>query len=469
MKIQFCGAAREVTGSKHLITTEKGVKILLDCGMYQGKGQETDKMNRELGFDPQEIDYLVLSHAHIDHSGLIPYIYRQGFRGRIFCTPQTRDLCQIMLADSAHIQALDTTWYNKKMQRLKRKDYVEPIYEPEDAERCMHLFRAVRYDHDFQIEKGITLRLTRSGHMLGAAIISLAIEDNQQIKRIAFTGDIGRPNAHLIRHAEPFPQCDYLITESTYGDRRHPKTADAETELLKVVEQTCIRQSGKLIIPSFSIGRTQELVFSLNNLYNERRLPNRVHVYVDSPLAVNASKIFSEHLDEMNEEVQEVMRTDPDPFGFNSLTYISRAEDSKRLNDDPNPGIIISASGMLEAGRVKHHVANHIEDPQCTIMMVGYCTPTSLGARIQQPNLKEISILGLVHPVRAKVTKIEGFSGHADYAEMTDYFRCQDPQTMRNIFLVHGEYEAQKQFQAELEKAGYHDIVIPAKGEEYEL
>ena len=223
MKIQFLGAAQEVTGSKHLITTDEGVRILLDCGMYQGKGKETDSRNRELGFQPSDIDYLILSHAHIDHSGLIPYIYREGFRGRILCTPQTRDLCRIMLADSAHIQESDVKSYNKKMLRNGRADLAEPLYLPEDAELCMRLFRAVRYDTDFQLDKHSTLRFTRSGHMLGSAIVNLSLQKtDRSIIRIAFTGDLGRPSARLLRHPEPFPQCDYLITESTYGDREHP-------------------------------------------------------------------------------------------------------------------------------------------------------------------------------------------------------------------------------------------------------
>lgn len=468
MKIQFLGAAREVTGSKHLITTDNGTRILLDCGMYQGKGKETDQMNRDLGFDPETIDYLILSHAHIDHTGLVPYIAKKGFHGKIICTPQTRDLCAIMLADSAHIQALDSKWYNKKMQKQSRKEQSEPLYEPEDAERCMNLFRALRYGQEYRLGKDATVLLTRSGHMLGAAIVNLAIKEaDGSILRVAFTGDLGRPCGRLIRHAEPFPQCDYLITESTYGDRLHPETADAEEALRKIVDDTCLVRRGKLIIPSFSVGRTQEIVFSLNNLYNAHKLPSKTHVYVDSPLAVNASRIFSDNLDEMNDEVQHVLQTDPDPFGFNSLTYISKAEDSKRLNDDPEPSIIISASGMLEAGRVKHHVANHIEDPSCTVMMVGYCTPTSLGARIQQPGLREVSIFGEMHPLRAQITKIDGFSGHADQHEMCDFFRCQDAERVRKVFLVHGDYEAQQSFAKALQKEGFHDISIPERGDEF--
>ena len=470
MQIQFLGAAREVTGSKHLITTDDGLRILLDCGMYQGKGPETDSRNRELGFQPSDIDYLVLSHAHIDHSGLIPYIYREGFRGRVLCTPQTRDLCRIMLADSAHIQESDVRSYNKKMVKRNKAERVEPLYLPEDAERCMQLFRTVRYDTDFRLDKHTTLRLTRSGHMLGAAIANLTLTKRDgSMVRLAFTGDLGRPSARLIRHAEPFPQCDYLITESTYGDREHPVAADAEEELLKIVLETCVEKQGKLIIPSFSIGRTQEIVYSLNNLYNAHRLPTRVHVYVDSPLAVNASKIFSENIPELNEDVQQTLKTDPDPFGFSTLTYVQSVEDSKRLNYDPRPAIIISASGMLEAGRVKHHVANHIEDPRCTVLIVGYCTPASLGARIQQPGLRQISIFGEVHPIHAKVTKIDGFSGHADKSEIIDFFRCQDARKVRKVFIVHGEPEAAQSLRESLHNEGFHGVEIPVRGQVFDL
>jgi len=446
MKIQFLGAAQEVTGSKHLITTDEGLRILLDCGMYQGKGKETDSRNRELGFQPENIDYLILSHAHIDHSGLIPYIYREGFRGRVLCTPQTRDLCQIMLADSAHIQESDVRSYNKKMQKRNSAERAEPLYQPEDAEHCMHLFRAVRYDTDFQLDRHTTLRLTRSGHMLGSAIVNLTLQKaDGSIVRLAFTGDLGRPSARLIRHADPFPQCDYLITESTYGDREHPIAVDAEEELLHIVRETCVKKHGKLIIPSFSIGRTQEIVYSLNNLYNAHQLPDRIHVYVDSPLAVNALKIFSANLSELNDDVKETLKTDPDP------------------------AIIISASGMLEAGRVKHHVANHIEDPHCTILIVGYCTPASLGARIQQPGIREISIFGEMHPIRANVTKIDGFSGHADRQEILDFFRCQDAKGVKKVFVVHGEPEAAESLREGLREAGFRDVTVPARGQVFEL
>ena len=470
MKIQFLGAAREVTGSKHLITTDDDLRILLDCGMYQGKGKETDSRNRELDFDPSKIDYLILSHAHIDHSGLIPYIYREGFRGRIICTPQTRDLCRIMLEDSAHIQESDVRTYNKKMVRQEKQDRAEPLYTPEDAANSMHLFRAVRFNQEFRLDKHTTLRFTRSGHMLGSALVNLTLrKEDGSIIRVAFTGDLGRPCARLLRPAEPFPQCDYLITESTYGDRIHPKTADAEEELGWIVHDTCVKKQGKLIIPSFSVGRTQEIVYSLNNLYNAHELPSRVRVFVDSPLAVDASKIFSDNLDELNEEVQETLHTDPDPFGFRTLTYIQTVEQSKRLNYDPDPAVIISASGMLEAGRVKHHVANHIDDPNCTILMVGYCTPQSLGARIQRPELREISIFGEMHPIRAQITKLDGFSGHADQAEICAFLHCQEAAKVRKVFVVHGEEEAAQTLREKLQEEGFQDVVVPERGEEFEL
>ncbi len=467
MKIQFLGAAREVTGSKHLIITDKGKRILLDCGMYQGKGMETDAQNRELGFDPEELDYVILSHAHIDHSGLIPYIYKLGFRGTIYCTPATRDLCAIMLKDTAFILQQDVRWYNKKMQR-QHKPTIKPLFDANHAERCMHLFVTIDYDRLFHLTDDITLRFTNSGHMLGSAIVSLEVKERDGVKRIAFTGDIGRPHSYLLCPPQPFPQCDYLITESTYGDRLHEERLVTENEFLSIVEDTCVKNKGKLIIPSFSVGRTQDIVYVLNKLYNEHRLPS-INVYVDSPLSVNATNIFKLYTDLMNDDVRETMLYDKDPFGFNSLTYITDIHESKALNNDKRPCIIISASGMLEAGRVKHHVANHIEDPTTTILIVGYCTPTSLGARIQDPKKKYISIFGFDHKKLARIKKIEGFSGHGDYKEMIEYLGCQDVNKVKHTFIVHGEEHAQSEFKDHLYEAGFRGISIPERGEEVEI
>jgi len=467
MKIKFLGAAREVTGSKHLITTDAGKNILLDCGMYQGKGLETDALNRKLGFDPSTIDYLILSHAHIDHSGLIPYMYKLGFRGSIVCTNATRDLCAIMLADSAHIQELDVKWFNKKRAR-DRQSPVEPIYSVFDAEDCMKLFIGIGYNRRFNIDNQITVKFTQSGHMLGSAVVNLEIVENKQMKRIAFTGDIGRTKNRILMPPAPFPDCDYLIAESTYGDRLHENEQESTEELLQIVNKTCVQNRGKLIIPAFSVGRTQEIVFVLNELHNKGLLP-RIKVYVDSPLSVNATEVFRLHAECMNATVRDVMKYDEDPFGFQQLHLIKNVEESKALNQLKEPCIIISASGMAEAGRVKHHIANNISNWRNTILLVGYCSPTSLGARIQEPGLRFISIFGETHEVNARIEKIDAFSGHGDYSEMIDFLGCVDKDLLRKVFLVHGEYEVQKAYKQRMLESGFRDIEIPAWGEEFSL
>jgi len=380
MKLKFLGAAREVTGSKTLLTTDLGQRILFDCGMFQGKGLETDGMNRDLGFDPSLIDHIILTHAHIDHSGLIPYVYKLGFRGSILCSNATRDLCSIMLADTAFIQEHDTHIFNKRRAK-KGLPLVTPIFTQEDAKECMSLFIGVPNEMKFRIHDNIKVKFTNTGHMLGSGVANLLITENGRSTRIAYTGDIGRPSSRILSPPVPFPQADILITESTYGDRLHQDQVAADVELLNTVIHTCVDKGGKLIIPSFSVGRTQEIVFSLNNFFNSGKLP-RVEIFVDSPLSVNATTIFRMHPECFNKETLHVMETDSDPFGFNSLTYITRQEESKKLNDYKGPCIIISASGMAEAGRIKHHLANNITNPRNTILMVGYCSPVTLGARI---------------------------------------------------------------------------------------
>jgi metallo-beta-lactamase family protein len=466
MNIRFLGAAREVTGSKHLITTDLGKKILLDCGMFQGKGLETDSMNRKLGFNPHEIDHIILTHAHIDHAGLIPYVYKLGFRGSVICTNATRDLCSIMLADSGFIQEHDTQTFNKR--RIKKGlPQVEPIYTQADAVACMSLFIGVPNDMKFRIDDNIKVKFTNTGHMLGSGVANIQIIENGQIKRIAYTGDIGRPVNRIIAAPQPFPQADILITESTYGDRLHHDTQVAEDELLNVVIETCVNKGGKLIIPAFSVGRTQEVVYSLNNFFNQGKLP-KIDIFIDSPLAVNATTVFRMHPECFNKDFLHMMETEPDPFGFNSLSYITRVEDSKKLNDHKKPCVIISASGMMEAGRIKHHLANNISNPMNTILVVGYCAPTTLGARIVRGD-KEVSIHGTVYEVKAEVKKIESFSGHGDYQEMIGFLGCQDKSAIEKTFIVHGEYETQKKYASSLLNEGYKNIEIPAKGNRFEI
>lgn len=462
MIVKFLGAAREVTGSKHLIITQKDKKILLDCGLYQGKGLETDSLNRDLGFDPLEIDHIILSHAHIDHSGLIPYVYKLGFRGSIICTSATRDLCAIMLADSGAIHEADTIKFNKK-RAFQGLPPVEPIYTRKDAEKAMQLFIAVEYDRKFYINEDIKVRFTNSGHMLGSSVVSLEVNETDGLKKLAYTGDIGRKSNMILKSPEPFPQADYLITEATYGDRLHKKHEEAREDLLYAIHHTCVVKKGKLIIPSFSVGRTQEIVYTLNQLFNEGRLP-RIDIFVDSPLSVSATEVFRYHLDNLNEEIQHELRNDFDPFGFERLYYVRTVEESKKINDSKEPCVVISASGMMEAGRVKHHLANTISNERNSVLAVGYCSPSTLGAKILRGD-KEVSIHGIVYPVRAEIFRIEAYSGHGDYEEMAEYLDCQITDRIKKTFIVHGQYESQLAYKEYLGNKGFTDIEIPEKGD----
>lgn len=466
MKIQFLGAVQEVTGSKHLITTDDGVRILLDCGMFQGKGLETEEQNRTLGFDPKDIDFLILSHAHIDHSGLIPYLVKNGFHSNIICTHATRDLCSILLADAGRIQEEDTRQFNKK-RAMQGLPPVEPLYSIKDAEESMKYFVSISYDFVYQLNKDISLLFTNTGHILGSSAVNLTITENENMKSICFTGDIGRQKNLILKPPAPFPAADYIIAESTYGDRLHDIREDAEKKLLEVIVNTCVRKKGKLIIPSFSVGRTQEIVYTLNLLFNKGWLP-KINIYVDSPLSINATNIMRMHPESFNEDMLEHMEKDPDPFGFNNLFYIRSREDSKKLNESAEPCVIISASGMMEAGRVKHHLANSISDKKNTILIVGYCSPTTLGARIRRGDPR-VSIFGRVYEVKADIEVLDSYSAHGDYSEMILYLSCQNKDMLKNIFLVHGEKEVMEKYRDTLIQNRFKNIVIPGKGEEFAL
>lgn len=464
MKIQFIGAAREVTGSKHLITTNKGKRILLDCGMFQGKGLATDGMNRNPTVDPKTIDHIILTHAHIDHAGLIPYFYKMGFEGSVLCTNATRDLCALMLADSGAIQEHDILWFNKKRAKQGLPP-VEAIYKRDDAIASMDLFIGIAYNRKFRIDENTFLKFTNSGHMLGSAVVNLTLIEDGKPTTIAYTGDIGRPTSRILNSPKAFPQADYLIAESTYGDRLHEGKTESEDMLLKVVNYTCVDKKGKLIIPSFSVGRTQEIVYSLNNFFNQGLLP-KVPIYVDSPLSVNVTEVFRVHPECFSNEIKKVMESDSDPFGFTSLHYINKVEDSKKLNDSDQPCVIISASGMMEAGRIKHHLANNISNPKNTILAVGYCSPMTLGARILRGD-KKVSIFGTEYQVKADVRKIESYSGHGDYKEMSAFLKCQDLNKLKKVFLVHGDYETQQTYKEFLTTEGFKNIEIPEAGQEF--
>ncbi len=466
MHIQFFGAARTVTGSKHLITTEKGTKILLDCGLFQGI--QTDEFNNTFGFKPSEVDYLILSHAHIDHSGLIPRLARQGFAGPIYCTSATADLCKIMLLDSAHIQVKDLERINRRRQKQGRT-LLDELYNIEDAEKALEMFKPVNYGQTFHIGENneVAVLLTDAAHLLGSAAVHLSIPDKGTFKQVTFTGDIGRPDDHILRKPDVFPQADIIISESTYGDRLHEKETDMHAHLLRVVDETCVKNRGKLIIPAFAIDRTQELIYALDQLSSEGKLP-RIPVYIDSPLAIRATTIMKEHDECFNPEILEYIEKDGDAFAFPNLHYVSDVTDSIALNDSKEPCIIISASGMAEAGRIKHHIKNNIGDPRSTILLVGYASANTLAGALKRGE-RQVNIFGETFEVKCQVESMDSFSGHGDYNEMLQFLSCQTPGRVKKVFLVHGEYETQVSFKIKLEKAGYQDVHIPALYESVEV
>lgn len=467
MHIQFFGAAQMVTGSKHMITTPSGKNILLDCGLVQGHVENREDLNRHFGFNPSEVDYLILSHGHIDHSGLIPRLVKEGFNGIIFCTAATKSLCEIMLMDSAHIQTADLKYINK---RRKKKDLpaIDALYEMEDVEKAIDMMEEVGYDQHLQIDKEVNLCFVDAGHLLGSAIINLDIKSGPRKKtKITFSGDIGRYKDPILRDPQPFRQCDYLICESTYGDRKHQVIEDAENELLDIIENTCVQKKGKLIIPAFSVDRTQEIIYILDKAVNEGRMPN-IKVFVDSPLSVKATQVMRKHEECYREEFVAYVHKDKDPFGFKNLSYISELEQSKALNNFVEPCIIISASGMAEAGRIKHHIMNNIENPKNTILMVGYCTPESLGGKLKNGE-KLVRIFGEEYAVNAEVRSLDYYSAHADYEEIFKWLSCQNKKKIKEIFLVHGETKTQDTFKNKFLERGYSNVKIPYLRERVEI
>jgi metallo-beta-lactamase family protein len=458
MKIAFHGAARVVTGSKHLLTLDNGKKYLLDCGMFQGMGTQTDVLNRNWGFTPAQVSNLILSHAHIDHCGLIPKLVKDGFDGKVFCTPATRELTGILLEDSAGIQEEDAKFANKR-RTADGLPHLPPLYNEEDAKRAMDHFVSVDYDTWHPIDEDVQVLWTDAGHIIGSAAVHLKIKENGKETHLTFSGDVGRYKDVILRSPEVFPQADYILIESTYGNSLHDPVATTPDMLLGWIQRTCLEKKGKLIIPAFSVGRTQELLFALNQLEEERRLPD-LDYYVDSPLSVAATEIVKSYPQYFNKTIQKVLETDNDPFAFRGLTYIKSVEESKQLNYHDKPCVIISASGMADAGRVKHHISNGIENSRNTILLVGYCEPHSLGGRLMA-GAKEVHIFGVLHEVHAEVGSIRSMSAHGDYEDLTQFLACQDPKQVKALFIVHGEYDVQQAFQARLLKKGFTDVEIP--------
>ncbi len=466
MKISFHGAARTVTGSKHLITLDNGTKILLDCGMFQGLGKDTLGLNKDWGFEPSEIDVVVLSHAHIDHVGLMPKLVRDGYKGKIWCTAATADLARILMRDSARIQEGDVRFVNKKRAKEGR-ELVEPLYTEEDAVAVTEMFAAIDYEQPTDIFEGVRLTFTDAGHLLGSASVNLKLTEGDKVTRVSFSGDIGRYHDAILRAPQEFHRADYVIMECTYGDSLHELTMPAANDLLRWIKLTCIEKGGKLIIPSFSVGRTQEILYQLNRLELERRLPD-LKYYVDSPLSIDATEIIKAHPECYNEQVEQVMRTDDDVFLFKGLEYIRSAEESQALNDVQEPCVIISSSGMAEAGRVKHHIAHNIGSVKNTILLVGYCESRSLGGQLKS-GAKEVKIFGKEFNVNAQIGAINSMSAHGDYDDLIHWLSCQKPEEVYKVFLVHGEYEVQQAFAKRLNTKGYADVVIPEQHSEWEL
>ncbi|WP_273446332.1 MBL fold metallo-hydrolase [Neolewinella agarilytica] len=465
MQIQFCGAAREVTGSAHLITLDDGYRILLDCGLYQGRSKEMQEFNENFIFKPESVDCLVLSHAHIDHTGRVPKLVKDGFRGDIYATHATRSLCAILLLDSAFIQERDAEYYNKKHGKFGKSK--KPLYTRKDVKPAMERFVGLPYDRWERIHPNVEILYRDAGHILGSASVTLRIKRaDGRTTTVGFTGDIGRPNRPILRDPQPMPECDYILCESTYGDREHELKPNEMEKFLNIVKSTCVDKGGKLLIPAFSVGRTQEIVHMLDQLESAGKLP-KIKVFVDSPLAVNATTVFGAHPECYDAELQEYMLTDDNPFGFNSLTYIQDVKESKALNFLKGPAIIISASGMMNAGRSKHHLRNTMGSPKNTIFIVGYCAPQTPGGKIRDgaPGLK---LYGEYHELRADVVIMDSFSAHGDQSEMIDFLDNQK-KTCKKVFLVHGTIDRMEAFGGALEEHGFKGWAAPKLEEVIEI
>jgi metallo-beta-lactamase family protein len=433
MRIHFLGATRTTTGSLYLLELN-GQNLLLECGLFQGRRGESIERNRTFPFDPKTVQAVVLSHAHIDHCGNLPNLCRQGFEGNIYCTFATRDLASILLEDSAEIQRDDAIFVSKKRAKQGLPP-VEPLYSAADADRAIRQFVGINYDRPLPVADGLSVTFRDAGHILGSAQVVLDIRENGRQYRYLFSGDVGRGGDDILRDPEPVEGVDYLQVESTYGGREHTPKANANEEVDRLVRET-LEQKGKVIIPSFSVGRTQQIVYTLHQLTLANRLP-RVPIFVDSPLSVNATEVYRLHPECFNDSVYRFLREKANPFGMENLTYIREVAHSMKLNDLHDSAIIISASGMAEAGRIRHHLANHIGNPANLILFIGYCAEHTLGAQILSGR-NPVNIFGEPHPVRARIASIDSFSGHADKHELRRYVEAIQGE-IRKIAVIHGE------------------------------
>jgi metallo-beta-lactamase family protein len=461
MELHFIGAAQTVTGSLHLLKVD-GRQYLLDCGLYQGKRKETFELNRNFKlFEPAEIDAVILSHAHIDHCGRLPNLVKKGFHGKIYCTNATKDLAVILLKDCAHIQEKDVEFVNKKRAK-QGKNLFEPLYSHQDVENTIRLLEGIDYHEELVISPSLKFKFYDAGHILGSAITYYTITENGNVTHLGFSGDLGRPNLPILKDPEPIPNVNYWICESTYGGRFHADIDEVEKKLTDVISKA-IARGGKIIVPSFSVGRTQELVYALHKIF-EKKLAPRIPIYVDSPLSTSATEVFRKHSECFDEETKTFFSKFDDPFGFDLLTYITDVEDSKRLNDIKTPIMVISSSGMAEAGRILHHLRNNIENEKNIILMVGYCAEHTLGKHIIE-KMPIVKIFGEEFKLKAEVVVFNSLSAHADSDELINYCTVFDREIMKEIFLVHGDLDQQKKFKARLSSIGFTKTEIPAQGD----
>lgn len=473
MKITFLGATKTVTGSNFLVEAA-GKKFLVDCGMYQGAAQDEWENSSPFAFDVNELDFMLLTHAHIDHSGRIPKLYNEGFRKPIYATKATCDLCSIMLPDSGHIQEMEIEWKNRKRTR-KGLDPIPPLYTAEEALKCLEVFYPVKYDEIIDIDENIHVRFNDAGHMLGSAIIEIWADENGKTTKAVFTGDLGNNDIPLLSSPTMIDDADYLVMESTYGGRLHMRNDDKANLFLNIVSET-LDKGGTVVIPSFAVGRTQEILYELNELKDviqdeefrkKYETVMKAPVYVDSPLAISATEIFRENMDLFDEETKEIMRRGDNPLEFPGLQFTRTAEESKELNEKNESSIIISASGMCEVGRIKHHLKHNLWNPNSTILFVGYQAPGTLGRKIVD-GAKSVKLFGEEIAVNARIEYIEGYSGHADQEWLLNfiYSFIRKPKT---IFLVHGEPEGQVTLKQKIQGTTEIPVIIPEYGEQYEL
>ncbi len=459
------GAAEEVTGSKHFLRLEDR-NVMIDCGAFQGRRSESEEKNRNWKFDASSLHGVVLTHAHYDHCGLLPLLPKKGYGGNIYTTPASRDLASLIMMDAAHIQAKDIEYLRKKAMKKHEPFEKQPLYTERDVVSCLEQFVTVSYHRRFHVADGIEAEFFDAGHILGSSLVVFRLRSNGKECAVAFSGDLGRKNLPILRDPETIPDVDYLVIESTYGDRLHEPVEKAESELAEIISRT-VSRGGKVIIPAFAVERTQELVYILH-LLSDRGLIPKVPIFVDSPMATNATSIFRVHQECYDDETRQAfLDHHMNPFGFNELSYVTSTEESKKLNSRTEPAIIISASGMCESGRILHHLAKNIEDPMTTILVVGFMAQNTLGRKIveKQP---EVKIFGDLYSLKAQVEVINTFSAHADYKEICSYIVTLDKKRLKKVFLVHGEPDAQTHLSGILEDMGY-DTAIVKYGESYSL